>query len=422
MYNLFMNKIDNINKNESNKKYRVIFHIDMNCFFASCHIAENPSLAGLPLVVAHNDAARKSIILTASYEARKYGIYTTMLTRDAIKLCPRVKIVEPNYGLYEKYSKEFFKYLFSITKLVEAMSIDEGFLDVTDVVKPEDIMNLAKTIQNTLFYKYHLPCSIGIAPNKFLAKMGSDLKKPMGISVVRKKDLAKTIWPLDIKDMFGVGKKTEPKLREIGINKIGDIITFKDRELLEKTVGPAFTNYLIEKANGNDDSKVTLNNYDDFQSVSNEHTFDYNVNSIDTIKTMIKILSNSIGDRLRRHEFVASTIGVKIKYSDFTLITRSKAVNTPTDDDYVINRVACSVFDDNFDYTKTVRLIGVFVNRLSSVHELKNKPKQLSLFDDIDEFDKEERQIKVNKLLDNINKNLGSNIINVGIDNVKNKR
>ena len=151
------------------------------------------------------------------------------------------------------------------------MSIDEGFLDVTDVVKPEDIMNLAKTIQNTLFYKYHLPCSIGIAPNKFLAKMGSDLKKPMGISVVRKKDLAKTIWPLDIKDMFGVGKKTEPKLREIGINKIGDIITFKDRELLEKTVGPAFTNYLIEKANGNDDSKVTLNNYDDFQSKSKKH-------------------------------------------------------------------------------------------------------------------------------------------------------
>ena len=412
----------NNEQNETNKKYRVIFHIDMNCFFASCHIAENPSLAGLPLVVAHNDEARKSIILTASYEARKYGIYTTMLTRDAIKLCPRVKIVEPNYKLYEKYSNEFFKYLFTITPLVQAMSIDEGFLDVTDCVSPNQIIPLAHTIQDTLFLKYHLPCSIGIAPNKFLAKMGSDLKKPMGISVVRKRDLAKTIWPLEIKEMFGVGKKTEPKLREIGINKIGDIINFKDKELLEKTVGPAFASYLIERANGIDDSKVTVNNYDDFQSVSNEHTFDYNVNSIDTIKTMIKILSNSIGDRLRRHGFVVSTIGVKIKYSDFSLITRSKAVNVPTDDDYVINRVACSVFDDNFDSTKTVRLIGVFVNRLTSIKDLKRKPKQLSLFDDLDEFDKEEKQIKVNKLLDDINKSIGSDIIKVGIDNVKNKR
>ena len=122
-----MNKNDNVSNNVQNKKYRVIFHIDMNCFFASCHIAENPSLAGIPLVVAHNDEARKSIILTASYEARKYGIYTTMLTRDAIKLCPRVKIVEPNYRLYEKYSNDFL-----LNSLISGLSNFSSFCIKTE--------------------------------------------------------------------------------------------------------------------------------------------------------------------------------------------------------------------------------------------------------------------------------------------------
>ncbi|MBQ7276015.1 MAG: DNA polymerase IV [Bacilli bacterium] len=406
----------NINNNINNKtNYRIIFHIDMNCFFASCHIAINDKLRNKPIVVAHNDEQKKSIILTASYEARKYGIYTTMLVRDAIKLCPQVIVVEPDYELYERFSKLFFEYMFSITPFVEAMSIDEGFLDVTEICKTVDAIKLATTIQNRLYNEFKLPCSIGIAPNKFLAKMGSDIKKPMGITVVRKRELDKVIWPLDIKNMFGVGKKTEPKLREIGINKIGDIINFKDKELLERTVGPAFTKYLIDRANGIDDSPVTVVKEDDFSSVSNEHTFSYNVNSIETIKMMIKILGNSVGERLEKHNFFAYTIGIKIKYNDFTVVQRSRGLNKPINDDYAIYRICSDLFDEFNDTNKTVRLIGVFATRLTK-SEKAEKEERLTLFDDMSKFEKAEQDKKVNKLLDNINRNLGKDIIKVGIN------
>ena len=402
-------------ENKSNSNYHIIFHIDMNCFFASCHIALDDRLKNKPIIVAHNDVQKKSIILTASYEARKYGIYTTMLVRDAIKLCPQVIIVEPNYELYEHYSKLFFEYLFSITPLVEAMSIDEGFLDVTEVCKTVDAISLAKTIQKTLYNEYKLPCSIGIAPNKFLAKMGSDIKKPLGITVVRKREIDKVIWPLDIKNMFGVGKKTEPRLREIGINKIGDIVHFKDLDLLEKTVGPAFTKYLLDRANGIDDSVVSVINNDDFSSVSNEHTFSYNVNSFDTVKMMIKILANSVSERLSKHGFFAYTIGIKIKYNDFTVVQRSRGLNSPTNDDFSIYRICSDLFDEFNDSNKTVRLIGVFATRLTKDHNIE-KEERLTLFDDISKFEKAEREKQVNKLLDNINKNLGKNLIKVGIN------
>ena len=129
--------------------YKIIFHIDMNCFFASCEIAENDSLKNLPIVIAHNDVFRKSIILTASYEARKYGIYTTMLVRDAIKLCPELTIVEPNYSLYQHYSQLFFNYLYTITNKIEITSIDEGYLDVTEVCENIHAVELANCMKNT---------------------------------------------------------------------------------------------------------------------------------------------------------------------------------------------------------------------------------------------------------------------------------
>jgi len=402
--------------NLQKKTYRIIYHIDMNCFFASCHIARDPSLKGLPVVVAHPDRQGKSIILTATYEARKYGIYTTMLTGEAIRLCPKLRIIKPEYELYESYSKQFIDYLFKITPLVQQVSIDEAFIDVTDVVKPENAIALAHKIQNDLMNQFSLPCSIGVAPNRFLAKMGSDMKKPMGITVVRKRELEKVLWPLDIKDMFGVGKKTQPKLREIGINTIGDIVHFNNYALLEKTVGPSFAQYLIDKAYGNDDSPVQVNNDDDFSSVSNEHTFSYNVSTPDLIKTTIKVLAGSVSERLQRHQFVSQTIGIKIKYSDFITVQRSISIKTPTNDDYVIYKTCANLFDEYYDEDKLVRLIGVFCNRLTK--ENKKEERRLTLFDDLD---KEEKKLEVNKLLSNINNLVGSNIINVGIKNIKNK-
>ena len=398
---------------KSENQFKVIFHIDMNAFFASCEIAEDPKLVGKPVVVAHNDPFRRSIILTASYEARKYGIKTTMLTKEAIKLCPSVIIVEPKHELYQKYSKLFFEYMYTITKKYEIMSIDEGFFDMTEICMKYNPLQVAKRIQDNLLNKYKLPCSIGIAPNKFLAKMASDMKKPLGITILRKREIDKYLWPLPIEDMIGVGKKTAPRLHEIGIHTIGDAANFKDNDLLEKTVGSAMANYLYQRANGNDSNLVQQPSSDDFSSVSNSQTFDYDVNSVIIIKDLLKNLCNSVCNRLEKHNSAAKTFGIQIKYNNFQLINRSQGLDVALNDSFDVWPIIEGLFDDNYDENRYVRLVGVFANRI----EKKNQViKQYSLFDDLSKIEKEN---DVKKLLNKLNKQLGDNIIGIGLDKIK---
>ena len=387
--------------------YRIIFHIDMNCFYASCEIAENPELKGLPVVVAHDDVFRKSIILTATYEARKYGIYTTMLVKDAIKLCPNLVIVEPNHQLYSYYSKKFFDYLYTITKKIEPMSVDEGFMDVTDVCKGADAIDLANKIQSTLLNEFNLPCSIGIAPNKFLAKMASDMKKPLGITILRKRDIPEKMWPLPINDIVGIGKKTTPRLNEIGIYKIGDIVRFKNQELLKKTVGNAMYEYLINRVNGIDDNPVNYENLDDVSSVSNSHTYDFDQYDVNVFKDTLKVLNNSVSYRLEKDGYVANTIGIQI-------INRSRGLPTPINDSYEMYKIICDLFDENYDGVTPIRLLGVFATRLIKQEKI---VKQYTLFDDFDKIDKENN---IQELLSKINNQFNNEIINFGYKN-KNK-
>lgn len=390
------------------KSYHIIFHIDMNAFFASCEIAKNPKLKGIPIVVAHDEPLRKSIVLTASYEARKYGIKTTMLTRDAIRLCPSVKIVEPHYEYYTYYSKMFFDYMDKYTKIVEPMSIDEGFFDMTELCDKIHPLELAKKIQNDL-NNMGLPTSIGIGPNKFLAKMASDLKKPLGITVIRKREIDKMLWPLKIEDMIGVGKKTAPKLHEIGIHTIGDAANYKDINLLKEKVGDAMADYILDRANGGGSNILSLPKPDDFASVSNSQTFEHDVNSILIMKDLLKNLLNSVCNRMERHNVVANNFGIQIKYSDFQLISRSTSINEATNDSYDIWPLIDELFEDNYDRTKYVRLLGVFANRCVK-KSAQNKP--YTLFDDLDKAEKENQ---VKKLLNKINNNLGDNAITIGI-------
>lgn len=395
-------------KNIENKTYKIIFHIDMNAFFASCEIANDSSLKGRPIVVAHDEPLRKSIVLTASYEARKYGIKTTMLTREAIKLCPNVKIVEPKYYLYSKYSKMFFDYMQKITNIIEPMSIDEGFFDMTEACKTVHPLSLAKKIQDDL-YKMGLPCSIGIAPNKFLAKMASDIKKPLGITVLRKREIDKYLWPLAIEDMIGIGKKTAPRLKAIGINTIGDVLKFKDQSLLKKTVGDAMYEYITSRARGEGSTELTKPDPDDFSSVSNAQTFDHDIYSITIMKDMLKNLCNSVCHRLEKHGMIAKTFGVQIKYSDFQLINRSSSIKTPTNDSYDVWPFVEDIFEENYDHRRPVRLVGVFANRLEKASMVK---KEYTLFDDLNQIEKDN---EVKKLLNKINTNLGKDTLVIGV-------
>lgn len=387
---------------------KIIFHIDMNAFFASVETAEDPSLEGKPIAVASIDPLYRGIVLSPNYEARKFGIRTTNLVKDALLKCNNLVIVEPKHELYKEYSKKFFEYLQTFTDKIEIASIDEAYMDVTDNFQNIHPVDLATLIQKTLNTEYKLPTSIGIAPNKFLAKMASDMKKPLGITVLRKREIDKYLWPLPIDKMFGVGKKTKPKLEAIGIDTIGDLANYKNFELLKETVGELSAKSLHEHANGIDTSELDVNNYNDSQSISNSHTFDNNV--IDPIyaKRTLKVIANTVSHRLINENKKAQTIGLILKYSNFKQINRSRGLDISTNDEKEIYSIVEDIFDEHFIQGDVIRLVGVFATRLQKVSE---EVKQYTIFDDPGVIDKEDG---IQKLLKNLKNEFGNNSINLG--------
>src|SRR5574342_277107 len=213
------------------KNGRVIFHVDMNSFYASVEMAFDPNLKGKPLAIAGNVEDRRGIIVTCSYEPRKFGVKTTMPLWEAKKLCPQLIVMKPNFERYRAASIGMFDILRQYTEMVEPVSIDEGYLDITESFEFGSPIDIAKSIQKRVLEQLDLPCSIGIAPNKFLAKMASDMKKPMGITVLRKRDIPKVLWPLPTFEMHGVGKKTAEKLQTIGIETVGELAVSNELQL-----------------------------------------------------------------------------------------------------------------------------------------------------------------------------------------------
>lgn len=387
----------------------------MNCFFASCEIAENPDLSGIPMAVGGKNNSRKGIILAASYEARKYGVKSAMRLSDALIKCPQLVVVEPNMSLYSEYSQRFFEYFLSITPLVEPGSIDEGFLDITDVCKPEEAVNLAYKIQKTLMDELRLPCSIGIGPNKFLAKMASDMKKPMGITILRKREVPEKLWPLPIEAMIGVGKKTKENLYALGIKTIGDLANYKNMDLLKQTIGEASANHLYSQAHGNGSNEVDVNQFTEVSSVSNSQTFEKDLYDTNEILMNIKVISNSVAHRLERKELKAQTITLQLKYNNFVVITRSKTLTRATHNDKEMYNILKDLFEDHYDENYGIRLIGVGASKLSPAKET---VEQMNIFDDFEEIDKDQ---KINKIIGKINNKLGDKTLTKGIKSDKKK-
>lgn len=189
----------------------------MNSFYASVEIAERPELKGKPVAIAGAPEKRKGIIVTSSYEARAKGVKTTMPLWKAYELCPNLIALQPNFEKYREASSKMFSILYEVSPIVQPVSIDEGYLDVTDHNFGMNGIKLAEWLQDKIYQELNLPCSIGIAPNKFLAKMASDMKKPMGITVLRKREIQQKLWVLPIGEMYGVGDRTEEKLQKLGI-------------------------------------------------------------------------------------------------------------------------------------------------------------------------------------------------------------
>ncbi|GAC89949.1 hypothetical protein KN10_0385 [Anoxybacillus flavithermus NBRC 109594] len=195
---------------------RIIFHIDCNSFFASCEMARDPSLKEKPVVVAGDPKERRGIVLAANYLAKQLGIYTTMPLWEAKKRCPSLVVRKPNFSLYRAISQQMFERLQCVSPILERASIDEGYLDVTEMAPSVHPLILAENIQRDLLETAQIPVSIGIAPNKFLAKMASEIKKPLGITILRKRDVPNVLWPLAVENMHGVGKKNRQKVECAG--------------------------------------------------------------------------------------------------------------------------------------------------------------------------------------------------------------
>ena len=219
-------------------KAKVIFHIDLNQFFCSVAIIKNPRLKGKAFAIGRENST-KGVISTASYEARKYGIHAGMPQIEAISKLPSLIIVDYGYEIYSHYSNLFFKLIKSYVKDVEQTSIDEGYIDVTSITIDVNRhpLDLAKEIQTKALKELNLPCSIGIAPTLYLAKMASDLKKPLGITILRIRDIEEMLYDLDVKEIFGIGKKTYPILHQFNINTISDFMDINNEATVRKIVG-----------------------------------------------------------------------------------------------------------------------------------------------------------------------------------------
>jgi DNA polymerase-4 len=373
----------------------------MNSFYASVEAAYDPTLAGKPLAIAGNAKERRGIVVTASYEARARGVKPPMPLWEAKRACPELLVRQPNFDRYRQASMRMFQLLYDYTPLVEPVSIDEGYMDVSDVVTDMTPLQLANHIQTRIEKELSLPCSIGVAPNKFLAKTASDMKKPKGITVLRKREVREKLWPLKTIEMHGIGSKTAEKLQKLGIYTIEDIAT-TNKDLLHRHLGVGGLR-IYERAYGIDDRPVDPDAVNEFKSIGNSTTLPEDTTEPAKVRKILMNLSDSVGRRLRRKNVYTGNIQLTIRYYDRKTITRSSKLPYPID-----------LHDDIFEASwrlwkkywngEPIRLLGVTGMDLV---EKGQAYKQLDLFS----YKKEEKEEKLSEVVDSLRNKYGEDVL-----------
>ena len=349
---------------------KIIFHIDLNAFFASCAVIKDPYLKDKAFVVGGSATFKRGVVSTASYEARKLGIHSAMNINDALRIYPKLIIIPTQFSLYHKYSNLFFQFLKRYSNIILAGSIDEAYVDMTEKSKEKHPLELAKEIQEGLLKEHQLPCSIGIAPTLFLAKMASDMKKPLGITVIRKKDIVEKLFPLQIKEMYGIGKKTYPKLESLGIHTIGDFTKKEFKNSILSIMSEQSYDSYLDHIMGRSSDIIDPKKYQIPQSISNETTLNYPMDQYDAILQILKDLLEQTHERLVKEELVAKTIGIKLRTSDFDTFSRGVTLTEYSDDhDLFLERLE-NLFESNFN-GQTIRLVGVYLNQVIQKKDLK---------------------------------------------------
>jgi DNA polymerase-4 len=337
---------------------RAILHIDMDAFYASVEERDNPALKGTPLIVGGTGA--RGVVAAASYAVRRFGVHSAMSMRDALKHCPDAVVVQPRMTRYQEVSSVVFEIFHQFTPLVEGLSLDEAFLDVTASQQllgaPEKI---AVNIRARIAEQTGLTASVGIAPNKLLAKIASDLNKPDGMCRIGADNLRQVLDPLPIQKLFGVGPKTLPAVNAAGIYTFGDVRN-ADEAVLWRVFGK-HGKLIRDRACGVDDRPVVADREE--KSISAEETYDTDIRSPTELSAQLAHLADRTASRLRAHGLIAAVVSVKIRRSDFTTYSRQRALGTATQDTATISAVAQGLLDEwiKAQPRAAVRLLGVGV-------------------------------------------------------------
>jgi DNA polymerase-4 len=338
---------------------RRLLHIDMDAFFSAVEEKRHPELAGKPVVVGgEGDPTKRGVVSTASYEARKFGIHSAMPLRTAHKLCPDAIFLPVDYEEYSRVSEEVKAILSAFSPIMEDVGIDEAFLDISSIDRPSE--EIAKEIKKRIKEETGLACSIGIAPNKLLAKMASDMQKPDGLIIIAEDDIQGRIWPLSVRKLWGVGPKTEAYLKEMGIQTVGDLASLSLDRLVEE-FGQSYGSYLYEASRGIDESPLVT--HWEPKSISRETTFQRDVDNWQVIAKTLAELTKEVVINMKEEGYQGRTVTLKIRFNDFKTYTRAKSLNKHTDLEEEIRRAAFDCLG-RLELKKKVRLIGVRVSNL----------------------------------------------------------
>ncbi len=354
---------------------RVILHLDMDAFFAAVEEMDNPTLRGKPVVVGADPKGGRGrgVVSTANYEARKYGISSAMPISEAYRRCPHAVFLPVRGARYRQVSERIMAILRGYTPLVEPLSIDEAFLDLTPTLKLHgDPVRVAREIKRRIREEVgDLTASVGIAPNKFLAKIASDLEKPDGLVVVPVERVEEFLRPLPVARLWGVGKKTQPLLEKLGIRTIGDLARFPRDELVQRF--GAWGIRLWELAHGMDDRPVVPAS--PAKSISQETTFEQDVDDVELLERTLLELVDHVTREMRDADVRGRTVTLKIRLEDFSTFTRSRTLSEATNAFAPVAKVVLDLFRRFDRRGQKVRLVGV------GISNLERGGRQLSLFD-----------------------------------------
>ena len=352
---------------------RKIIHMDMDCFYAAVEILERPELKNKPVVIGGSPESR-SVVCTANYPARKFGVRSAMPSFQAYKLCPEAIFISPSFAKYKKVSEQIHGILRRYTDCIEPLSLDEAYLDVTNNSLGLYATQIAKRIKFEVAKELKLSCSLGVSCNKMLAKIASDWNKPSGIKVILPEEAAYFMRPLALRKIPGIGPSSEEKLKRLGYKVCADVQD-KSKDTLIQLLGERFGAWIYARAFGKDSRKLETSRVR--KSIGHEDTFSYDLLDPDEINSALESIINALVTQLQKKKHRGRTITLKVTYHDFEKITRSMTVEHPVADFDSINHCALKLLEKTQAGHKKIRLLGV---SLSSLGE--EEKKQNMLFND----------------------------------------